>query len=93
MAEKKVCPFCLEDVPIKAVKCRHCESAIEDVTLTTIETIHTSSTSRKQKEKPAYGQPDLSKLDGNWQDRNMMIFILPAILILLAGLGAGYWFF
>lgn len=93
LAEKKVCPFCLEDVPIKAVKCRHCESAIEDVTFSTIETIHTSSTPGKQKEKSAYGQPDLSKLDGNWSDRNMMIYILPAILVLLVGLGAWYWFF
>ncbi len=92
MAEKKVCPFCLEDVPIKAAKCRHCESVIEDIPISTIETIHTSSTAPKQKVRQSYSEPDLSKLDSKWQDKIKLVFLIPLILFLLAGLGAGYWF-
>ncbi len=31
MSDLKTCPFCLEEIPVRAIKCRFCESMVDDI--------------------------------------------------------------
>jgi len=91
----KTCPFCLEEVPARAIKCRHCESVIEVVeTVIVREEIEgESGTKGKARRKPvtqqgvpgmaAYGQPKAKN--------NLVPVVIILAALLIASLGAGYW--
>jgi hypothetical protein len=34
MSEVKSCPFCLEEIPVRAIKCKYCESMVDDIRVT-----------------------------------------------------------
>ncbi len=90
----KTCPFCLEEVPARAIKCRHCESVIEVVeTVIVREEIEGESGAKgKTRRKPvtqqgvpgmaAYGQPKAKN--------NLVPVVIILAALLIAALGAGY---
>jgi len=91
----KTCPFCLEEVPARAIKCRHCESVIEVVeTVIVREEIEGEPGAKgKPRRKPvtqqgvpgmaAYGQPKAKN--------NLVPVVIILAALLIAALGAGYW--
>jgi hypothetical protein len=94
--EYKTCPFCLEEVPARAIKCRHCESVIEVVeTISVRETMAggTAPTS-KPRRKPVtqQGVPGLPAYGRTQNKRNLVPLVIIIAALLIAALGAGYWF-
>jgi hypothetical protein len=96
MSEMKTCPFCLEEVPVRAIKCRHCESVLE-VTETVLirETSGSDSApkaARKRKPVEQQGVPGLPAYGTARRQRNLVPLVIILAALLIAALGAGYWF-
>jgi len=95
MSEFKTCPFCLEEIPARAIKCRYCESLVDDVSSNGSEQSTSAGSSYYEDEtRPAtppgmhYHQPVPEK-----KSRRFLVpLVVLAALLLFVGAGAGYWF-
>lgn len=96
MSEMKTCPFCLEEVPARAIKCRHCESVIEVVeTVTVRDTSEGDSApkaTRKRKPVEQKGVPGLPAYGGTGRkERNLVPLVIILAALLIAAVGIGSW--
>jgi hypothetical protein len=94
--EYKTCPFCLEEIPARAIKCKHCESVLEVVETITVRGSMAGGTAPRAKgrRKPVtqQGIPGLPAYGQTRPRRNLVPLIIILVALLIAGLGAGYWF-
>jgi len=96
MSDMKTCPFCLEKIPVKAIKCRYCESMLDDIEPSDMVAVGPDAEEKKGKKRniatPQQGMP----YQGTSGQKKNKSFVMPLVIILivllLAGGFAGYWF-
>ena len=95
MSDLKTCPFCLEEIPARAIKCKFCESMIDESPSKTADVSQSSTptayeeTKQAQATKSTHYQSFSKKERGK---RNLVALVVGAVLLLFLGAGLGYWF-
>ncbi len=94
MSDLKTCPFCLEEIPARAIKCKYCESMVDDVTPKASEKSTPAVTSFYEDQNPPQTPPGIHyHAAPEKKNRKFLVpLIVVAVLLLLTGAGAGYWF-
>ncbi len=96
MSDLKTCPFCLEEVPARAVKCKYCESMIDDSPPRTADVSDTSAqdsfSGKGRKEPTPQGMNYQSFPAKKKGKKNLVPLVIATVLLLLIGAGVGYWF-
>ncbi len=97
MSDQKTCPFCLADVPVKAIKCRHCESMLDDVSKDEFEKAKSTASAEKPESRrsaPAQNKAYYQAASDKSSSRRFpFVLVIVLAALLLIGAGAGYWFF
>ncbi len=97
MSDLKTCPFCLEDIPAKAIKCRYCESMVDEVQPKKQSSSAESPAEMKEQSQDRPQQAVHYQSSGKEKKKGkpylVPLVVIAVLLLLLLGGGGGYWFF